>query len=163
MSNSNSKSVVVYEVIDGFENSENVADYILYLYEAKDSGNIDLHQVRKYLQNVHGGKCVRFLDGAMQLARSGFNDSETEFGSSAGLCEMALAQIQGLGLEGREVICKSDGVSRKIGDILRNYISYRKTIQANVDIMWKQHVDAMDLKNAIEKSARSNRVIEIAA
>jgi hypothetical protein len=156
-------SKVIYEVIDGYENSENVADYIVYLYDAKDKGNIDLYAIQMYMKNVHGGKAVRFLQSAQDFARSGINNSDTEFGCCVFFSELALAEIEGLGLADREVICKSDGVSRKIGDILKNYIEYRKTIQANVDIMWKQHMDAMELKAAIENSARPKRVISVAA
>ena len=158
---SNSKSVVVCEVIDGFENSENCADYLVYLFQAKDKGNDDLYALKMYMKNVHQGKCVRFLDGAMDFARCGMNDSSVEFGSSASFAEFALAEIEGLGLENREIVCKSDGASCKIGDILKTYIDYRKTIQANVDKMWANHVMHMELKPAIENSVRPRRIVEI--
>jgi hypothetical protein len=157
MSNSN----VVYEVIDGYENMDNVAEYIVYLFQAKDKGNDDLYALKMYMKNVHQGKCVRFLDGAMDFARMGMNDSSDEFGSAAFFAELALAEIEGLNLQNREIVCKSDGKSRKIGYILKNYIEFRKTIQKHVDKMWAEHMDHMKLQTAIESSNRNRRVIEV--
>ena len=77
------------------------------------------------------------------------------------MAEFALAEIEGLGLEDREIVCKSDGVSHKIGDILRNYVEYRKTIQTHVDKMWIDHMKHMELQSAIANSVRARRVIEV--